>query len=126
MIAAVLIAFLVKGVVAVYVWADKLGAIGYQATLHVRALEGKPLTPAEDSLQRGAMIASARFAMGLPVIGCLLVLGWPNASLPRGGKFDGAETFRQQVRQVCFHASLPDLMIAVIALLYWGYTALAR
>jgi hypothetical protein len=119
-------AFLLKSVIAVALWADKLASVSYEAALRVRSLEGRPLTPGEDFLERAAMRTSSRFAMSIPVIGCFWVMAWPNVALPRRGKFDGAEAYRQQVRQICFRAFLPDAMIILAALLYLAYLSLAK
>lgn len=126
MITVLLGAFFLKAVVALFLWADKLSNVCYEASVHVRALEGKPFTPGESAAQRVAMKVSARFAMAVPIIGCLGVMGWPNVALPRSGKFEGAESFREQVRQICFHAFLPDLAIFLSAILYFLYHALAK
>jgi len=73
--------------------------------------------PAESSVERAARKASATLLMALPIVGCLGVMSWPRAALPRSGKFDGAEPFRHQVRQLAIRAFLPDVVILLIAIL---------
>ncbi len=114
-------AFLVKSLVAILVWSGRLTEVSYQAVLHVRRLEGKPFTSGEDALEKQALKSSSIFALGLPVLGCLAVTMWPNAALPLKGRFEGAENFRRQVREICWRAFIPDVAIAVGGFVYWTF-----
>jgi hypothetical protein len=122
----ILLTFALKSVISAAVWSGELGEVCYRASLHVRALERRPFTPAEDQLQRFAMKRSARFVLGLPVIGSLGATIWPGIALPRGGNFEGAESFRSQVRHLCGRASLWDIPLALLCTLYVFYSVLTR
>ena len=114
MVITILLMFVVKSAIAAVVWSGELGDICYKAALHVRALERRPFTPAEDKFQRAAMKQSAWFVLALPVVGSLCATLWPGIALPRGGNFDGAESFRGQVRRICARALLLDVPLAAI------------
>ena len=126
MITAIIIAFIVKSVISAMVWSGELGDVCYQASLHLRAVERRPYTPAEDKLQRFAMKRSAWFALGLPLIGSLCTTIWPGIALPRSGNFEGAESFRNQVRRICVRASLWDVPLVLLSTLYVLYGVLTK
>jgi hypothetical protein len=107
-------------------WSGELGAVCYKASLHVRALERRPYTPAEDKLQRFAMKRSAWFALGLALIGSLCTTIWPGIALPRSGNFDGAVPFRNQVRRICARVSLLDVPLVLFSTLYVFYGVLTK
>ena len=119
-------AFVLKALLAVYLWGGKLTEVCYQAAVRVRAVEGKPFTPAESSVERAALKVSATIPMGVPLLGSLGVTIWPGAAPPRSGKFAGAEAFRQQVRQLSTRSFLLDVCILLIATLYFLHAARAR
>ena len=114
-------AFVLKALVAVYLWGDKLTEACYQAALHVRSLEGRPFTPAESSAERAGLKVASNLPLGVPILGSLGVMIWPDAALPRSGKFAGAEPFRQQVRRLSTRAFLLDAGILLTAVLYFLY-----
>lgn len=122
----ILVAFIVKSAITAAVWSGKLGDICYRASLHVRAVERRPYTPAEDKLQRFAMKRSAWFVLAIPVIGSLCAAIWPNIALPRSGNFDGAESFRNQIRRICVRASMWDIPLVLLSALYVFYSILIK
>jgi hypothetical protein len=118
-LAAVLV---LKAVLVVYPRADKLTEVCHQA-VHVRALDGKPFTPAEVSAERAALKVSSAIPLRVPILGSLGVMIWTGAPLPRNGNFPGAESFRRQVRQLSTRSLLLDVLILLAAIAHFLHAA---